>query len=123
MKILLDSYALIEFLLGSAKGANVRRLVRESEAAYTTPLNLYEVRYRLKEKAPQKAESFLREIETGIRIAPVTNATALAAADIKIKNPKLGAVDCNTYSIALEKGLTLVTGDSDFQGLKNVLML
>ncbi|MFH1200441.1 MAG: PIN domain-containing protein [Candidatus Micrarchaeota archaeon] len=124
MKIFLDSYAILELLVGSAKGGEVRRLITESTAACTSALNIYEVRYRLLSKvSQQKAEQTIRQILADTKILPLTVETALAAAEIKMKRPALGAVDCNCYAIAVQDGLVFVTGDRDFIGLQNVKML
>lgn len=124
MKILLDSYAIIELLTGSEKGIRVKNLINEDNKTYTTVLNLYEVKYRLIQKMGEnQGLKLLNEIGPKLRILPITLEASLMASEVKLKHPLLGAVDCVSYSMALTNKLVFVTGDEDFEGMQGVISL
>ena len=124
MRILLDSYAILELLVGTPKGDAVKKLSRESMLVCTTILNVYEVKYRLFQELPkQRAKELLQQLLAEIKVFPISLEDSLSAADLKEKHKPMGAVDCNSYAFALRNDMLFVTGDKDFEGLPGVLFL
>ena len=118
---LLDSFAWIEYFIGSKKGATVRDYVEGDEPLYTPSICLTEIksRYLRDKKDPTTRiqliveRSFIMELNKEI---------ALLAADIKQKH-KLHTIDAIINATAQHRGLTLVTGDQHFKGMRNVEMI
>jgi len=124
VRILLDSYAILELLVGTPKGDAVKKLSRESMLVCTTILNVYEVKYRLFQELPkQRAKELLQQLLAEIKVFPISLEDSLSAADLKEKHKPMGAVDCNSYAFALRNDMLFVTGDKDFEGLPGVLFL
>jgi predicted nucleic acid-binding protein len=124
VNLLLDSYAYLELLSDSTKSKKVQELVTASEKVFTTVLNLYEVRYRVTQKTSEKtADAYIESIKTTGHVIPVTEDIVSSASEVKLKHPKMGAVDCITLATARRQNLTVVTGDADFPKSKDVILL
>lgn len=123
MRVLLDSVALLSIVEGGSRGERVKQLVLESDAQFTTVLNVYEMRYRLLATVGRaRMQEAVDGVTSALKVLPVTLDLSEPAAEIKAANAPLGAVDCVTYAAALKNDCTLVTGDRDFTGLKGVLL-
>lgn len=124
MNLLLDSYAFLELLTPSVKADRVKQLVASADRVYTTVLNLYEVKYRVTQRASAAtAEAYVASIKNSTRVLDVDETTALSASVLKLENPKLGAVDCVTLAAARVNELFLITGDSDFPKDEKIILL
>ncbi len=126
-KLLLDSWALIEILGKGPNFSKVSQLMHGNQC-FTTTLNLYEVYYHLKEEnGVEKAEEAARIIAMNLTLLPIEARTAIDAANMRefIKKGRsgIGAIDILTYVTAQNIGAQLITGDSDFKGLKGVILL
>lgn len=124
MNLLLDSYPYLELLDPSPKADRVKELVSSADRVYTTILNLYEVKYRVTQRdSAETADAFISTIKTTNQVLGMDEETAMAASEIKLANPKMGAVDCMTLACARKYGLTVVTGDPDFPKDNDVIFL
>jgi predicted nucleic acid-binding protein len=65
-----------------------------------------------------EAVSALRKAE----IVPVDESLALEAADLSLEH-KLGMADAIVYATALRAGATLITKDTDFDGLPDAVVI
>lgn len=115
---LLDSFAWIEYFIGSNRGAKVKGYVESKEPLYTPSICLTEIksRYLRDGKDPTTRIELIAERSF---IVPLNQEIALLAADIKQKH-KLHTVDAIIYATAQHKNLTLATGDQHFKDLPNV---
>jgi predicted nucleic acid-binding protein len=120
MKVL-DSFAWIEYFMGSERGAKVRRYIEGEYPLYTPSICLTEIksRYLREQKDCTPRINFIVERSF---ILSLDENIALLAADIK-QNHKLHTIDAIIYATALHKKLTLVTGDEHFRNLPNVEMI
>lgn len=114
----IDSFAWIEYFMGSRRGDTVRGYVEGEEALYTPAVCLTEIksRYLREGKDPTTRINYI--IERSLVIS-IDKDIALFAADIKHKH-KLHTVDALVYACSQSKNLTLVTGDQHFRGLPMV---
>ena len=114
----LDSFAWIEYFIGSKRGNKVREYIEREGPLYTPVICLTEIKHRYlrEEKDPTSRINLI--LDRSLIIAIDKN-VALAAADIKQKY-KLHTIDALIYASSQLKKLTLVTGDQHFQGLPNV---
>jgi len=117
----LDSFAWIEYFMGSERGSKVRGYVEGGEPLYTPSICLTEVksRYLREGRDPTARINLITERSF---IISVNEEIALLAADIKQKY-KLHTIDAIIYAAAQYKKLKLVTGDQHFESLPNVEMI
>ena len=115
---LLDSFAWIEYFMGSKRGAKVKDYVEGNEPVYTPSICLTEIktRYLRDKKDPTTRINLITERSF---IITLDKEIALSAADTKQKH-KLRTIDAIIYATAQHKNLTLVTGDQHFKNLPNV---
>ena len=115
-----DSFAWIELFKGGKKGEKVRRLLNEGrDRIATTTANYYEVYYRLEqEKGPALRERYLHFIETKAAVIPISIDIASVAAQIRLVEG-LSAIDAFTLAAARKLKAKVVTGDKDFEKLKD----
>jgi predicted nucleic acid-binding protein len=118
---LLDSFAWIEYFMGSERGARVKGYVEGSEPIYTASICLTEIksRYLRDKKDPTTRVKFI--IERSF-IVPLDEEIALLAAELKQKYG-LHTIDAIIYATSQSRNLVLVTGDRHFKGLPNVEMI
>ena len=117
----LDSFAWIEYFMGSERGAKVKDYVEREGPLYTPAICLTEIksRYLREKKDPTSRVNLITDRSL---IIPIDKNIALLAADIKQKH-KLHTIDAIVYACSQHKNLTLVTGDQHFKGLPNIEMI
>jgi len=120
MKVL-DSFAWIEYFMGSKRGAKVRDYIEGHDPLYTPSICPTEIklRYLREQKDPATRINLITERSF---IISIDKEVALLAADIEQKY-KLHTIDAIIYAAAQHKNLTLVTGDQHFKNLPNVEMV
>ncbi len=112
-----DTYAFVEILLQNPNyGAYIKEI-----AVVTTKLNLMELYYGLflkhgKEVAEEWYNYFLPFV------IEIDDAIIKMACELKasLKKRKLSYVDCIGYIVAQKCGIKFLTGDRQFEDLKNV---
>lgn len=124
MNLLLDSYPFLELLNPASKADKVKELIHEADRVFTTVLNLYEVKYRVTQRSSIAiAESFISTIRDTTQILGIDEKICLAASELKLKYPKLGAIDCHTFAVAQKNDYILVTGDTDFPESDKIIQI
>ncbi len=120
MKVL-DSFAWIEYLKGSDRGAAVKPYVDGGEPLYTPSICLTEVkaRYLRDQRDPAPSLNFIVERSF---IVPLSQEIALQAADERQRRG-LHTVDAIVYATGLQRKMTVVTGDHHFRNLPGVEMI
>ncbi len=124
----LDSFAILALLGGEPGGEAVAQLLRQASAEESrilmTWVNLGEVAYiverRWGEGRLQQALAMLER--TGLEIVPAGRDLTLAAAHIKAKHP-IAYADAFAAALAMQTKATLVTGDPEFELLKDVVSI
>jgi len=118
---LLDSFAWIEYFMGSKRGAKVRDYVEGNEPLYTPSVCLTEIKSRYTRDRKDPATRIELIVDRSF-IVPLDKEIALLAADVKQKH-KLHTIDAIIYATSQRRDLTLVTGDQHFKGIPNVEMI
>jgi predicted nucleic acid-binding protein len=122
---LLDTYAWIEYFIGSAKGKTVEEILLDKEC-YTSILSLSEIVLWSLKNGKDPAE-FLETVEKTSSVLNIDNAIAEMGGRLNFQHRKTikdwGMIDSLIYSTALAYSLTVVTGDSHFTNLQSVKML
>ena len=134
MKIVVDTYAWIELLIGSEKGTKVKDFLEKADEVYTPDTVLAETaRKFLREDTEEETISHWIDIITNASIViPIDSAIALEAAKCyielvkKAKNLKQNTpslFDAVIYATAKTKGCKIITGDEHFKNLPEVLWI
>lgn len=125
-RLVVDSYAWVEFLEGSAKGARVRRLLHEAEEALTPASVVAEVCSKAARSGKDTGVAW-RAMRGGSVILPLDGETARAAgalhADIRRRVSDFALVDAIVLTIARKMDSTVVAGDPHFRGMRGVVFL
>lgn len=128
MKYLIDSYAWIEYFMGSEAGKKVKPIIEGLEEKLTPTICLAEIYAKtLKAENRELAEKQRIFIKERSAIMPLDEATAIKSAEIDItmkrKIKGWGLADSIIYATGLMKGAEIVTGDIHFKNLKNVIFI
>lgn len=117
MRLLLDSYALIEFFKGSKKGEKVKKLIEKSSGVFTSVLCIYEVGYRIEQDYSKEVrDDYLRSLKTHYIILNIEENTAIRAIELK-KLYKLPSIDCLIYASARINKAKVVSGCPHFRAI------
>jgi predicted nucleic acid-binding protein len=128
MKHILDSYAWIEYFMGTKKGEKVKPIIEGLEEKITPTICLAEVYAKTVrvegEELAEKQRKFIKERSV---LIPLDEAIAVESAKIdavmKKKVKGWGLADSIIYSTGLVKKAKIVTGDVHFKNLENVLFI
>jgi ribonuclease VapC len=122
----LDSFALLAYLLGEARGRAVHTLLQQAQKGqrqvYCCWVNLAEVHYTIARRLGEaKACEVLRMIEElPLHLLAADREISLKAAEVKSQhNIALG--DAFTAGTALHLGGEVVTGDPEFRRLESLV--
>lgn len=115
----LDSYAILEIVFGNRAYKQFRRA-----RVITSKLNLFEVHYRLlRDLGLKKANLVLVKYVRYAVDFETKDIIEASKLKLKEKKRKLSMVDCLGYVIAREHGARFLTGDREFENLKNVVFV
>lgn len=128
MRYVIDSYAWIEYFMGTPAGEKVKALVEGPELKITPTICLAEVYAKtLKvegDELAQQQNAFMKETSA---LAPLDAATAIAAAklDVAMKQtiPGWGLADAIVYATGRLHEAHTVTGDQHFKELEDVIFI
>jgi predicted nucleic acid-binding protein len=128
MKYLIDSYAWIEYFMGTEAGEKAKPIIENQDEKITPTICLAEVYAKtLKAENQELAEKQRTFIKEKSAIAPLDEPIAVESARIQIKMKKeidgWGLADSIVYATALLKKAEVVTGDEHFKKLRNVLFI
>jgi predicted nucleic acid-binding protein len=128
MRYVIDSYAWIEYFMGSKKGEAVKAIVENSEEKITPTICLAEVYAKtLKVESPELAEKQKAFIKEKSALVFLDESIAVEAARINVRLKKeidgWGLADSIVYATAIVKKAEVVTGDAHFKKLPNVLFI
>lgn len=121
----MDSFAWMEYFMGSQRGEPPRRLIDGDQPLYTTPIVLAEIfsKYARMEGEAEARERVAFILERCATI-PMTNEVALEAgrlhAHIRKTHRDFPMGDALILAAARTKGVPLLTGDRHFEGLEGV---
>lgn len=125
-KRVLDSYALLAYLMAEEGCARVKEMLAlDSEPVLMNAVNVGEVFYILaRERGDRAAAHFLNVILPSLPITIIESPLkgVIAAARIKAGH-SLAFADCFAAATAIEAGAILVTGDSEFRKLEPALQV
>ena len=128
MKYVIDSYAWIEYFMGTKTGEKVKPIIENTEEKITPTICLAEIYAKtLRAENDELAEKQRIFIKEKSALAPLDEITAVEAAmltsKLKREIPGWELADSIVYATALIKKAEVVTGDEHFKKLKNVTFI
>ena len=134
MKIVIDTYAWIELLIGSERGNKVKELMENAEEVYTPSTVLAETaRKFLREGTDEKTiNTWLEIITTASVITQIDSATALEAAKCQLELSQQAKIlkqntpslfDAIVYATARINQCKIITGDEHFKNLPETIWI
>ena len=128
MKYVIDSYAWVEYFMGTEAGEKVKPIIESQEEKITPTICLAEVYAKtLKTESKELAEKQRAFIKEKSALSSLDEATAVESAKIQTKMKKeingWGLADSIVYATALLKKAEVITGDQHFKKLENILFI
>ena len=108
-----DTYAFFEIIRGNP---DYRPYL--DAKIITTIFNLAELNYNLKRENNKKADNYTQKYSKFT--VEVTIDDIKSAMDLKIQYKHLSIPDAIGYTVAKRLGISFLTGDNDFKGMKHV---
>lgn len=127
----IDSYAWIEYFIGSKRGASVKHYVEKEESATPTIVVAEISRKLLNEVAVGREtmtgrENKLEFIKTSTLVVDLTEEIARLAGEIAVERKKIvkgwGMADSIILATARKGGAKVVTGDTHFVDLRDEIV-
>jgi predicted nucleic acid-binding protein len=128
MKYVIDSYAWIEYFMGTQAGKKAKSIIESQEEKITPTICLAEVYAKtLKVESQELAEKQRAFIKEKSALATLDEPTAVESAKLQVKMKEeidgWGLADSIVYATTLLKKAEVVTGDEHFRKPKNVLFI
>ena len=125
-RLIVDSWAWIEYLDGSKKGAEVDKRISAGAELWTSVVSLAEVVSRYQRKGLPEGRA-IEAIGSLSRLAVVDRSDAIEAgrihAETRKKSPNFSLGDSFVLRLARKLNAKVLTGDPDFRGLKEAELL
>ena len=127
MKVVIDTFAWIEYLKGSARGIEVKNILESDEnEAYTSVISIAEISSRLK-RENEDFELAYSEILKLSKVYSISNELAKESGMLHAETRKsikdFGMVDSIILATARKLGAKVVTGDPHFKGFKEAILI
>jgi predicted nucleic acid-binding protein len=128
MKYVIDSYAWIEYFMGTEAGEKAKPIIESTEEKITPTICLAEIYAKtLKVENQEIAEKQRLFIKEKSALAPLDELTAVEAAKTQVKIKKQihnwGLADSIVYATGQAKRAEVVTGNEHFKKLENVIFI
>ena len=125
-RLVVDSWAWVEYLRGSEAGKRVDTRISQAGEVWTTVISLTEVvskyrREKLSEQTAIEAISSLSKFELPSRNDAIE--AGRIHAEVKTKSANFGLADAFVLQLARKVKGKVLTGDSDFKGLREAELI
>jgi len=128
MRYVIDSYAWIEYFMGTKAGKKVKPIIEGLEEKITPTICLAEIYAKTirveSEELAEKQRVFIKERSA---LASLDEKTAIESAKLNVTMKKKikgwGLADSIVYATGLLKKAEVVTGDKHFKELTNVIFI
>lgn len=121
-----DSWAWIEYLGGTAKGTKVKEVVEGGADILTSAVSMAEVVSKLR-RAGRDFQAAAERIAALSRVVAPDRLAAIAAgsihAEMRRKAPNFSLADAFVLQAARSRGGKVLTGDPDFKGIEGAELL
>ncbi|MEM3028230.1 MAG: type II toxin-antitoxin system VapC family toxin [Candidatus Bathyarchaeia archaeon] len=125
MRYVIDSYAWMEYFMGTKAGEKVKPIIEGIEEKYTPTICLAEVYAKtLKVENKELAEKQKKFIKERSALVPLDEEVAVKSAEIDVVMKKKikgwGLADSIVYATGVIKNAKIITGDLHFKDLPKV---
>ncbi len=124
--MLLDSFAWMEYFMGTQEGEKVRRLVDDDIQLYTSPIviaEIYSKSLRTDGNAEERKDFIIKRCALIVLDEIIAVEAAKIHAEKKIKTPDFGLADALILASARNRKIKVVTGDPHFKDFKDAVMM
>jgi len=124
---ILDTYAWIEYFIGSKNGEIVEELIKTGDVS-TSVISISELsdkyyRNGLLSKWNKRFQFILNKSKILSLTLEIAKNSGLRKWNLRKKNKTIGLADAIIYETAIQYNLKIVTGDMHFEKLENILFL
>ena len=129
MRYVIDSFAWLEYFMGSPRGKSAKEIIdSKADEKFTPTICVAEVYAKsLKSEGESMAETRRNFMRDRSAAAPLDEGEAVEAAKIDVARKKevrrWGLADSIVLATAKELRAKVVTGDAHFEGLQEVVMI
>ena len=124
--MLLDSFAWMEYFMGTQEGEKVRRFVDDDIQLYTSPIviaEIYSKSLRTDGNAEERKDFIIKRCALIVLDESIAVEAAKIHAEKKIKTPDFGLADALILASARNRKIKVVTGDPHFKDFKDAVMM
>ena len=122
----LDSFAWMEYFMGTPKGEKVKRFVDDDLQLYTSPIviaEIYSKSLRTDGKAEERKDFILKRCAVILLDENIAVEAAKIHAENKVKTPDFGLADAIILASARSRKIKVLTGDHNFKNFNDAVML
>ncbi len=122
----LDSFAWMEYFMGTLKGGKVRRFVDDDLQLYTSPIviaEIYSKSLRTDGKAEERKDFILKRCAIVLLDEYIAVEAAKIHAKIKVKTSDFGLADALILASARSRKIKVLTGDPHFKIFDDAILL
>ncbi len=124
--MMLDSFAWMEYFMGTEKGEKVREIVESDTILYASPVILAEI-YSKSQRVDGSGKERVGFILNRCVVVELDDEIGVEAgrihAEMKSRVRDFGMIDALIIASARKRGLKILTGDKHFEHFENVVML
>ncbi|MCG2758940.1 MAG: type II toxin-antitoxin system VapC family toxin [Desulfobacteraceae bacterium] len=124
--MLLDSFAWVEYFMGTHKGEKVKRFVEDNSQLYTSPIviaEIYSKSLRTDGNAQERTDFIMKRCAIVVLDEKIAIEAAKIHAEKKVKTPDFGLADAIILASARSRNMKVLTGDPHFKDFKDAVML
>ena len=124
--MLLDSFAWMEYFMGTHKGEKVRRFVEDNAQLYTSPIviaEIYSKSLRTDGNAQERTDFIIKRCAVAVLDEKIACEAAKIHAENKVKTPDFGLADAIVLASARSRNMKVLTGDPHFKNFNDAVML
>jgi PIN domain nuclease of toxin-antitoxin system len=128
MKYVIDSYAWLEYFMGTKGGKKVKSIIEGTEEKITPSICLAEVYAKTlraeNQELAERQRAFIKEKSSlALLDEPIAIESAKTQVTLRREIDGWGLADSIVYATGLIKKAEIVTGDEHFKKLKNVIFI
>lgn len=124
--MLLDSFAWMEYFMGTLKGEKVKRFVEDNSQLYTSPIviaEIYSKSRRTDGNEQERTDFIMKRCAVVVLDEKIAIEAAKIHAENKVKTPDFGLADAIILASARSRNMKVLTGDSHFKNFEDAVML
>lgn len=120
--VLVDSSGWIEFFTDGPLALEYAKYLKDVKTLVTPTVILYEVYKKIKRERTEEDALLAIALMNRTTVVPLYESIALSAADLGLKY-SLPMADAIVYATAIEEHCRVITSDTHFKGLDNVVLI